>query len=183
MIKTNTENAIINAAFDVLGRNASASLNDIAEAAGVGRATLHRYFPGRGDLLTALSERATTEMDLAIEEATQGARSYIQALELAMAALIPLADRQLFLAQSTNRIEADRLPSEKRDLAETRAAIERAKAEGTLPAHVSSDWMARTYEGLIYTAWEAVSAQELTPNQAAKLAWSTFFFGIKGASL
>ena len=48
-----TEANILNAAFDILAQDFSAPLDKIAEAAGVTRMTLHRYFNGRDALLEA----------------------------------------------------------------------------------------------------------------------------------
>ena len=50
-----TRRAIIDAAISVLAANPAAPLGDIAEAAGVGRSTLHRHFSERGDLMRAVA--------------------------------------------------------------------------------------------------------------------------------
>ena len=61
---------ILDAATVVLGeRGDRASMADIAEAAGVGRATLYRYFPNREALLTALAEAAFRELTERVAEA------------------------------------------------------------------------------------------------------------------
>ena len=52
--KVRTRRAILDAAVGALARDASASLAEVASAAGVGRTTVHRYFPERADLLRAL---------------------------------------------------------------------------------------------------------------------------------
>ena len=52
-----TRKAILDAAIGVLATDPAASLGQIADAADVGRTTLHRYFPERADLLTALTRK------------------------------------------------------------------------------------------------------------------------------
>ena len=91
--RLSTKDAIIEAAFDLLSRNSGASLGDIASAAGVGRATLHRHFASRDDLIKSLAMLAMEEMDEAAEAACDGASSYSDALVRMLAVLIPLGDR------------------------------------------------------------------------------------------
>src|SRR5262249_11017823 len=61
---------ILDAAAAVLAdRGEAASMADVAEAAGVGRATLYRYFASRGGLLDAPGEAGIGEMRRLIGEA------------------------------------------------------------------------------------------------------------------
>lgn len=50
--------AILDAAAVTLADNPRASMQEVAAAAGVHRATVHRHFPARDDLLAALTERS-----------------------------------------------------------------------------------------------------------------------------
>ena len=50
--------AILDAAHTALLRNQRTTMQEIAEAAGVGRSTIYRYFPTRTDLQEALSKRS-----------------------------------------------------------------------------------------------------------------------------
>ena len=61
---------ILDAAAAVFAeRGNAASMADVAEAAGVGRATLYRYFPSRDELLDALADAGIAEMRRRIGEA------------------------------------------------------------------------------------------------------------------
>jgi TetR/AcrR family transcriptional regulator, mexCD-oprJ operon repressor len=62
--------AILDKAAQILAdRHEAASLAEIAEAAGVARSTLYRYFPSRDALLQALAETAASEIHARIAEA------------------------------------------------------------------------------------------------------------------
>lgn len=64
-----TRRAILDAAMLVLADHPTAALGDIAAAAGVGRSTVHRYYPERTDLLRALARHVHDLSNAAIERA------------------------------------------------------------------------------------------------------------------
>src|SRR5919112_916010 len=68
-VRSRTRRAILGAAASVLARDRSATLANIAEAAEVGRSTLHRYFPDREGLLEAVVEDSLETLDRAVAEA------------------------------------------------------------------------------------------------------------------
>lgn len=69
-LQDQTANVILDHAARVLAEQRdAASLADIAQAAGVARSTLYRYFPNREALLNALSQRAMQELHGRIKEA------------------------------------------------------------------------------------------------------------------
>ncbi|MEO1363335.1 MAG: helix-turn-helix domain-containing protein [Pseudomonadota bacterium] len=170
---------ILNAAFDVFSQNPGASLSDVAVAAGVGRATLHRHFAGRDDLMVALTLAASRELDAAVEVAVAECTTYTEALRVALGAILPLASRHMFLATQT--AQHDPRVTETH-AAQTRALadeIEAARAEGTFAPDIPTAWIIEAYENLIYAGWALVVAGEATPKQAADLAWRTFTQGLK----
>lgn len=75
MLKTETaagrtRAVLLDAAARVLGRRPDAAMSDIAEAAGVGRATLYRHFPTRDSLLHGVADAGTAELSDAFAAAT-----------------------------------------------------------------------------------------------------------------
>ncbi|WP_300038766.1 TetR/AcrR family transcriptional regulator [uncultured Roseobacter sp.] len=179
-IRPTTRDAVIEAAFDVFSENQAASLGDVAQRAGVGRATLHRHFPGRPELMRALARIAMDELDAAVETATAGAHSYEEGFRLSLFAIVPLANRQWFLANEGLEADPEIAAAYKASLDDLRRDVEAAKKEGAFDAGVPTDWIVQAYENLVYAAWSLVRSGEATPKQAAELAWRTLSQGLKG---
>ncbi len=178
-IRPTTRDAIMEAAFEIYNERPTASLGDIAAHAGVGRATLHRHFSSRDDLIIALAETAMQELDEAVTEAVADATTHSEGLRLALSAIIPLANRQWFVAHEALEDVPSIAEAYQEDMKELRADIEAAQAEGTFAPDVPIAWIAEAYENLIYTAWTLVRNGDATHAQAADLAWRTLTNGLK----
>ena len=174
-----TQEAIIEAAFEVLSRNPGASLSEITVRAGVGRATLHRHFTGRDELIQALARTALQEMDAAAQSAAEDAVSYTDALKRVLAALIPLGDRHGFLAREPIEDVPEIAAALARQKHETRQMIEAAKHEGLFAQDIPTDWITHVFDHMLYVAWQSVKSGEATHRQAAALAWRTLTSGLR----
>jgi TetR/AcrR family transcriptional repressor of mexCD-oprJ operon len=177
-IRPSSRDAIIEAAFSVFSKNPSAALSDVAERAGVGRATLHRQFATRQDLMGALARIASQEMDEAVETACAGATSYSEVARLALQALIPLGDRHGFLALETFADDPEMQAEYAREQSETAEMVDAAKGEGLFDTSVPTSWIVQAFDHLMYAGWESVKAGETTHQQAAALAWRTLINGL-----
>ena len=177
-IRPSTRDAIIEAAFQVLNKNPGAALADIAARAGVGRATLHRHFASRDDLVRALAKIAAREMEDAVEAACADARAHGEVARLALQALIPLGDRHGFLALEAFANDPEMQAIYAREQRETAEMVEAAKGEGLFDPAVPTSWIVQAYDHLMYAGWESVKAGEATPEQAASLAWRTLIHGL-----
>jgi len=175
--------AILEAAFGVLNTEPKASLADIAAAAGVGRATLHRHFGGREDLIRALARQAQYEVEQAANKAAEHAPSYSVALREILKAMIFLGDRHWFLAHESMDSFPDVRAEYDRQREELIDAIEAARKEGLFHAACPVEWIIQTYDHLIHAGWEMVRAGHATHAQAADLAWLTLKSGLKKARL
>lgn len=176
--RPSTQDAIIDAAFQLYRDNPAASLADIASLAGIGRATLHRHFSSRDDLLIELAKIATQELDTAANEAAEDAQTYTEAIRLILHAMVPLADRAWFLyrevVQDSNELQQDY----RRQMHEMADLIDAAKQEGGLSADQPTLWIVHSFDALLFAAWEMVRTEEATATQAAQLAWQTFIHGV-----
>ncbi len=181
--RLSTRAAVIEAGFRVLGRDPSASLSQVAIAAGVGRATLHRHFPGRGDLIEALVSQAAAELDAAATAAAKGAGSHTEALKRIMAAVIALGDRQWFLATEKQAADLQMVKDVERRDQEFRRLMKAAQSEGLFSQSCPLEWAIAAFDHLVYAAWILVRDGEATPKQASRLAWQTLTAGIGKARL
>lgn len=179
-VRPSTRDAILEAGFRILSKEPGASLARIAETAGVGRATLHRHFASREELLHTLALQAIAEMDEAIETACADAPGYSDALRRSLAVLIPLGDRHGFLALEPVDDAPEVISAFERQARETRDLVEAAKREGLFDRAVPSSWIVQAIDHLIYAGWESLRAGELTHSQASDLAWRTLTSGLGG---
>jgi len=178
LIRLPSKEAIIEAGFTVFNRDPSASLAQVAELAGVGRATLHRHFSSREALVHALAEIAITEMDEVVAAACADVKSHGEALRVSLEVLIPLGDRYGFL--TSEAIEhAPELQSEfARQQRETEEMVEGAKREKLFDRAVPTAWIVQAFDYLLMAAWESVRAGDVTQAQAGELAWRTLTAGL-----
>ena len=169
--------AIVGAAIDTFSRNPGASLSEVAGRAGVGRASLHRHFPSRGDLIAAVSRQCMDEIDAATGAALEDARSARERLLRMLEAVIPLGDRYHFLAAEAFDDEGLRARHEA-DLEWLARLVDALKEEGAMPADVPRTWAVANIDAQIWLAWSQVAAGNLAPAHAADLAFRTLVEGL-----
>lgn len=157
-------------------------MGDVARHAGVGRATLHRHFSSRQALMVALAHVALKELEFAVDVAVANATSHSDGLKLALTAIIPLADRQWFLAHEPVESDTDIAAAYQESMDELYTSIDAARDEGTFAADIPTKWIAETYDNLIYAAWTLVREGDLTTKQASDMAWRTLTIGLKEPS-
>ena len=177
-IRPSTRDAIIEAAFAVFSKDPSAALSEVATLAGVGRATLHRHFASREELIRQLAKIANQEMDEAVESACANVTSYSEAARKSLHALIPLGDRYGFLELEPIDDDPDLKAAFARQKRETEDMVDAAKGEGLFDIAIPTSWIVQAYDHLLYAGWESVKAGETTPDQAADLAWRTLTTGL-----
>ncbi len=177
-----TREAILDAALTALAANPGAALGAIAERAGVGRATLHRHFPARADLVRELALMSVREIDNAVAGLEDKAASAIELLELIVEAVIPLGDRYHFLAREA-WLESD--PAIEREITrQTKSLwqiIEQCKHEGAIDVAVPSAWVVGALDALIYTSWSLAAEGHIAPKQSAALVLRTLLSGVASA--
>ena len=142
--------AILDAAALVFAtRGEDASMNDVAEAAGIARATLYRYFPNRAALVEQLAQLA---VDAAAEALAASRVSEVRPLEgvtRAIRALVGVGD--LFTVLARERVRPDPDAFEQRVKSPLRQLIGRAGDAGDVRNDVSPDVLTEALLALVLT--------------------------------
>jgi AcrR family transcriptional regulator len=173
--------SLLDVAAEVLVADPAASLAEVAEAAGIGRTTLHKHYATREDLLRAVGDRALELWEHAVGGMT-GTEDPDGGLCAATAAMIPIGPQLAFLWRTpafdhVTEIDARWCAVE----AATLAILKRAQARGVVAAGIPDWWLLRTFFSLVYVAAESVQSGQLAPLDAPGFALGTFLHGI-GAS-
>ena len=159
--RSRTRGAILVAAASVFARDRAATLPDVAKAAGVGRTTLHRYFPDRESLIEAALEDSIQAIQQSMTDAALGQGTPLEAMRRAVAAMVAVGDRLLFVFGDP------RVPKGHgtRDGAAPRDPvidlIKRGQAEGVFDPEVSAQWIQHVLWVLVYRGCEDADTGEL----------------------
>lgn len=126
---------------------AYASMNDVAEAAGVARATVYRYFPNREALLDELAHAAASEVDARLTSARIDAVAPEEGIARAVRALVGVGDSFVVMARERLRSDPERF---ERTLARPlRQLFERGQAGGDVRKDITSARLTESLIGLI----------------------------------
>lgn len=144
--------AILEAAERVLADDAGASMEQIAEAAGLTRITVHRRFANRQALLEALAVSAKQQLIDAIEEARPDAAPALVALHRVTANVLRVKSAWRFtLSHATSH--SDAAAALRTDIdAHTVKLLARAQREGLLAPATDLDWTKQVYYALLSEA-------------------------------
>ena len=176
-IRPRSLEAILDAAIRLLNADSGVTMTEIAKASGVGRATLHRHFKDKNDLIQTLSARCMEEMNAAVLATDSADKPAVDRLYAMLKSAIPLGDRYAFL--SFERIEDEGLQSAYQEqLNWTTALIEQLRTEKAIAEDIPTSWAVAQVDQVIWTAWTAVWNSELTPIDATNLALRTLLKGL-----
>lgn len=161
-VRTRTRGAILAAASSVLARDRTATLSDIAEASGVGRTTLHRYFPDRESLIEAAVKDSIQAIQQSVTEAVLDQGSPLDAMRRAVAAMVAVGDRLMFVFGDPRVLEGygaggGAAPPDDPVI----DLIRRGQAEGVFDPEVSASWIQHVLWVLVYRGCEDADSGEL----------------------
>ncbi|MGD9695928.1 MAG: TetR/AcrR family transcriptional regulator [Thermoleophilia bacterium] len=156
---------MLDAAIRVLSETPEASMETIADAAGLARATLYRRFAGRGDLLRAVCDRVSAERERVFRESVAEETDPVRCIGLMARRQVLLGHRFRFMSAP----DGDRRTAAEPDLGFTRW-VESAQHAGGLRGDVSVAWLVAMIEATTRASLDAIAREELTTSQAAEIA-------------
>jgi AcrR family transcriptional regulator len=140
--------AILEAAAGVIAaRGESASMSDVAAAAGVARATLYRYFPSRQALLDELAALAVAGAEERLVAARLEEVATDEGVTRVVRALVEVGDAFIVLARERVQPNAEQFEHSVGE--PLRRLVERAQASGDLRDDVPATWLTDALVSLV----------------------------------
>jgi AcrR family transcriptional regulator len=177
-VRDHISTAILDAAALVLSaKGDTASMEDVAAAAGVGRATIYRYFPSRDDLLSALSEVAIDDAHRRITEADLARATVPEALARIIRAVVACGIKFSVLTSDHSHVDRNRVERLIRD--PIQAVFRRGQDEGVLRTDLTTDILVDLFGGLAKVALQIAGNDELGAEEASAVITSIFLDGAR----
>ncbi|SCF56800.1 TetR/AcrR family transcriptional regulator [Streptomyces sp. Ncost-T10-10d] len=146
---------VLRSAAALLTRKSTATMDEVARAAGIGRATLHRHFAGRDALVKALESLGIQEFEAALDAAALDEGSCEEALRRFVVAVEPSAGLLSFLVTENQLFEGDEVNEGWNRLdARVSAFFRRGQERGEIRIDLTPAWLTEALYGLISAgAW------------------------------
>jgi AcrR family transcriptional regulator len=163
---------VLDAAVALLAQRPQATMQEVAEASGLGRTTVYRHFPRRQDLIDALFAEVLSEATDTIAEALRTAGSARELLRDLGPRFIAIGDRYRFIDAHPDLRERALNPAE--EVANPLAAyLTAAQARGDLREDVPIMWILTAFRGLGIVAMVEVNAGRMTVDEAGRYVGET----------
>jgi AcrR family transcriptional regulator len=160
---------VMRAATSLLATDSGASLAEIAAAAGVGRTTVHRIFPTRSDLLTALAMDALDRLREALAAARLDDGTAPEALSRVVDEVLPLADELRFLDAGPDIWDLPQLRDGWWSVAATLdALVQRGQREGDIRGDVPAELIVEAFTSAMWGVWDGIRDGRVAPATAAR---------------
>lgn len=160
---------VLDAAVALLAQRPQATMQEIADASGLGRTTVYRHFPRRQDLIDALFEEVLREAAETVEDALSSASSARELLCELGPRIIGIGDRYRFLDAHPDLRERALAPADGEQLGgqnPLEAYLTEAQERGEVRRDMPVAWMLTTLRGLGVVAMVEVSAGRMTVEEA-----------------
>ncbi|MCO1582109.1 TetR/AcrR family transcriptional regulator [Crossiella sp. SN42] len=173
-----THQAILRVADHMLSVDPTTTLQQIADAAGVARTTVHRRFATREALVAAMIDAIMTQVEDAINAARTDTAPPLVALHQLTANLVTVKSVWRFTPSKQALAESTASATEVRVRQKSQALFDRVLAAGLVDESVSRDWLGRVYHALLLEAVHEHVEQRTDVDVLADRVVTTLFHGL-----
>jgi AcrR family transcriptional regulator len=160
---------VLDAAVALLARRPQATMQEVADASGLGRTTVYRHFPRRQDLIDALYDEVLRESGETVQEAIAQAGTARELLCDLGERVIRIGDRYRFLDAHPELRERTLVgDGDERGSDPLSSYLTDAQARGELRSDVPVSWMLTAMRGLAVVAMVEVSAGTIGVEEAGR---------------
>jgi AcrR family transcriptional regulator len=172
------KDAVLMAAAQLLVREPGASMADVAGAAGISRATLHRMVDGRKALVRDLAELGMRRGRVAVRAADLTSGDPREAYRRLVEELVPIGDLFNLLYREQT---ADEMYAQAAELdAEITELFLRGQRTGAFRTDMTAAWMTEAFYSLLGGAAMAAQQGRLASRDVAEMTTQTLLTGIGG---
>ncbi|MEV4112116.1 TetR/AcrR family transcriptional regulator [Nonomuraea sp. NPDC049695] len=172
-----TRSAILDAAARVLGRRSDAAMAEIADEAGVGRATLYRHYPTRESLLRGVAEVGMAELVEAFAAANLDELPADRAITRIIAVFLRNgAKYAAVISQADEFCDPAVIESTTRPI---REVITRGIRDKVLRDDLRPDAVLAMFSAIVERALWLTVGQAMTPEEATETAVTIFLDGAR----
>jgi AcrR family transcriptional regulator len=160
--------AIVEAAARTLAANPRAVMQDIAAEAGLHRATVHRHFPTRDDLIVAVRRRALDAVAVVLRDVVDRAGAPVEeTLGRVTSALLEVGDRyRLYLYTTWQDASIEERRGELSD--PVIDLLTTGQSEGVVRRDLPVPQLNAAYGGLIWAALPHIASGDMTMDEALR---------------
>ena len=160
---------VLDAAVALLAHRPQATMQEVADASGLGRTTVYRHFPRRQDLIDALYDEVLRESGQTVREAIEQADNARQLLCDLGERVIAIGDRYRFLdahPELRDRTLSGAGQDQGQDPLQT--YLDEAQERGEVRSDLPVSWMLATMRGLAVVAMVEVAAGRMDVEEAGR---------------
>ena len=173
--------ALLTAAAEEFSRNPDLSMEDVAHAANLTRATLYRHFSNRQTLLKAIQTESLAHAEQTLTDCHLDEGTAMEAFMRAVAALSRQGMRFRIILTRTPEHSARFLTQRARVLAPLLDVVRRAQREGDIRADLSPEWILTALTSLLMAAVRGASDAKQSDTDIGDLVLRTLVDGISTA--
>ncbi|MDQ0603215.1 TetR/AcrR family transcriptional repressor of mexCD-oprJ operon [Streptomyces canus] len=155
---------VLRSAAALLTRKSTATMDEVAKAAGISRATLHRQFAGRDALVRALEALGIAECEAALDAARPDEGPAGDAVRRLVREIEPAAALLAFLYSENQLFEGEQNAGWTRIDERIAALFKRGQAGGEFRIDLTPTWLTEALYGLLASGAWAVSEGRVAAN-------------------